>query len=148
MHPYLPFLCLPAAALSAWLAASQWPANDSYRYQVPRIVPVEDIPEVMNDRSQSDSEAVINHTAFLPQMPPKPPTALPVLVLHSVMIGKESNFATINGQLVKEGDKIDDYLVARIGSSGVELSHPEEPRFLPMRPLHELDRRSPSRPGI
>jgi len=138
MHPSLPFLSLPAAALAAWLAASQWPVNDSYRYQVPRIVPVEDIPELMNDRSQSDEEAVIRHTAFLPQMPPKPPVVLPTLVLHSVMIGKDSNFATINGQLVKEGDRVDDYLVERIASNGVELSHPDESRFLPMRPLHEL----------
>jgi hypothetical protein len=138
MHPYLPFLSLPAAALTAWLAASQWPASESYRYQVPRIVPVEDIPEVMNDRSNYAEEAVIRHTAFLPQMPPKPPAVLPILVLHSVMIGKESNFATINGKLVKEGDRVSDYLVERIAANGVELSHPDEPRFLPMRPLHEL----------
>ena len=143
MHPYLPFLSLPAAALSAWLAASQWPASDTYRYQVPRIVPVEDIPQLMNNSSIPYEEAVIRHTAFLPQMPPKPPAVLPTLVLHSVMIGKESNFATINGQLVKEGDRVGDYLVEHIASNGVALSNSDESRFLPMRPLHEL-----ARPGI
>jgi len=84
----------------------------------------------------------------LPQMPPKPPIVQPTLVLHSVMIGEESNFATINGQLVKEGDKVSDYLVKRIASNGVELSHLDESRFLPMRPLHELVRGSQARPGI
>lgn len=142
MHPYLPFLSLPAAALAAWLAASQWPASDSYRYQVPRIVPVEDVPEVMNNRPRSDEEAVIRHTAFLPQTPPKPPAELPTLVLHSVMIGTETNFATINGQLVKEGDRVSDYLVERIAADGVELSNLGESRFIPMRPLHELARTS------
>ena len=140
MHPYLPFLSLPAAALSAWLAASHWPESDSFRYQVPRIVPVEDVPELMNNRSVSDEEAVIRHTAFLPQMPPIPPTVQPTLVLHSVMIGKDTNIATINGQLVKEGDRISDYLVKRIAANGVELSNLDESRFLPMRPLHELAR--------
>lgn len=140
MHPFLPFLSLPAAALAAWLAASHWSANEPYRYQVPRIVPVEDVPEIMNNSSQSEDEAVIRHTAFLPQMPPVPPSIQPTLILHSVMIGKESNFATINGQLVKEGDRISDYLVERITSDGVALSNPGETRFLPMRPLHELAR--------
>jgi len=92
----------------------------------------------MNNRSQSDEEAVIRHTAFLPKMPPKPPSVLPTLILHGVMIGKESNFATINGQLVKEGDSVGDYLVERIASNGVELSNSGETRFIPMRPLHEL----------
>jgi hypothetical protein len=140
MHPSLPFLSLPAAALAAWLAASHWSASESYRYQVPRIVPVEDVPEVMNSRSPSDEEAVIRHTAFLPQTPPKPPTVLPTLVLHSVMIGKESNFATINGQLVQEGDRVSGYRVERIAPNGVELSSLGESRFIPMRPLHELAR--------
>ncbi len=140
MHPYLPFLSLPAAALAAWLAASHWPASESYRYQVPRIVPVEDVPELMNDRSHSDEVAVIRHTAFLPQMPPIPPLDQPTLVLHSVMIGKDTNIASINGQVVKEGDRISDYLVKRIAPNGVELSNLGESRFLPMRPLHELAR--------
>ena len=143
MHPYLPFLSLPAAALAAWMAASQWSASDSYRYQVPRVVPVEDVPQLMNSDAQSEEEAVINHTAFLPQMPPKAPVALPTLVLHGVMIGKESNVATINGQLVKEGDTVGDYRVERIAPDGVELSNYGESRFLPMRPLHELPR-----PGV
>ena len=138
MHPYLPFLSLPAVALASWLAASQWSASESYRYLVPRIVPVEDVPELMQYRSQSDEEAVIRHTAFLPQMPPTPPSVLPTVILQSVMIGKDSNFATINGQLVKEGDRISDYLVKRIAADGVELSNLGESRFLPMRPLHEL----------
>ena len=140
MNPYLPFLSLPAVALASWLAASNWSASESYRYQVPRIVPVEDVPELMNDRSQSDEQAVIRHTAFLPEMPPIPPSAQPILVLHSVMIGKDTNIATINGQLVKEGDRISDYLVKRIAANGVELSNLDESRFLPMRPLHELAR--------
>lgn len=143
MHPYLPFFSLPAAALTAWLAASQWPAGDAYRYQVPRVVPVEDIPELMNNRSESEQEVVINHTAFLPQMPPKPPTVLPTLVLHSVMIGEDNNVATINGQLVKVGDTVSGYRVERIDPNGVALASSGGPRFLPMRPLHELARPGP-----
>jgi hypothetical protein len=56
------------------------------------------------------------------------------------MIGKDASFATINGQLVREGDRVDDYLVESIASNGVELSGLGESRFIPMRPLHELAR--------
>jgi hypothetical protein len=61
------------------------------------------------------------------------------------MTGTDVHLATINGQLVKEGDRIEGYLVTRIAADGVDLARGGKTRRLPMRPLHELP--PPIQPG-
>lgn len=138
MHPYLPFAALPVAVISAWFAASNWTLNDPGRYVVPRVVQLEDPTELMKTRPQSTENADIRVEAFLPPVKPRPPAPEPTLILQSVMTGTGVRLATINGQVVKEGDRIKGYLVRRITADGVELEKGERTRRLPMRPLHEL----------
>jgi hypothetical protein len=61
------------------------------------------------------------------------------------MTGTDMHLATINGQVVKEGDRVEGYLVKRITADGVELAKGGKTRRLPMRPLHELP--PPIQPG-
>jgi hypothetical protein len=61
------------------------------------------------------------------------------------MTGSKVRLATINGQVVKEGDQVAGYKVQRITADGVDLRVGEERRLLPMKPLHELP--PPVQPG-
>jgi hypothetical protein len=62
------------------------------------------------------------------------------------MTGAEVYLASINGQLVKKGDRIEGYMVKRITADGVELAAGSRIRRLPMKPLHELPR--PDAPAL
>jgi len=145
MHPYLPFAALPVAVIAAWFGASHWSASDPGRYQVPRVVQIEDPSALMEARSRPAETPDIRLKAFLPHVPPRPPGPEPTLVLQSVMTGKDVRLATINGQNVKEGDRLEGYVVQRISPDGVELVIGKNIRRLPMRSLHELP--PPAQPG-
>ena len=145
MHPYLPFAALPIAVIGAWFAAPQWSASDPGRYRIPTVVQVEDPSALMAERSQPTGKPEIRVQAFLPHVPPRPAAPMPTLILQSVMTGKDVRLATINGQIVKEGSRVEGYLVRRITDDGVELAAGGKTRRLPMRPLHELP--PPSQPG-
>ena len=145
MHPYLPFTALPVAVFAAWFGASHWSASEPGRYQIPRVAQIEDPSALMETRYQPTEKPEIRLQAFLPHVPPRPAAPEPTLVLHSVMTGKDVRLATINGQIVKEGDRLEGYLVRRIAANGVELAKGSKTRRLPMRPLHELP--PPALPG-
>ena len=145
MNPYVPFAALPVAVIAAWFGASHGSAIDPGRYQVSRPPQIEDPSALMDARSEPAEKPDIRVKAFLPHVPPRPPAPEPTLVLYSVMTGKDARFATINGHIVKEGDRVEGYLVRRIAADGVELARGEKVRRLPMRSLHELP--PPSRPG-
>ena len=138
MHPYLPFAALPVAALVAWFGASHGSIGQPGRYQVPRVAPIDDPSALMGTRAEPAGKPDIRVTAFLPVAPAVPPAPEPTLVLHSVMTGKDARLATVNGRVVREGDRVEGYLVRRISAEGVELERGERTRRLPMRPLHEL----------
>jgi hypothetical protein len=138
MHPYLPYATLPIAVVAAWFAASHWPGSEPGRYQVPSVTQIENPSEPLAAHSGLFEKSDIRVAAFLPHVRPRPPAPEPALILHSVMTGTDVHLATINGQLVKEGDKIQGYLVKRIAADGVELTAGAKTRRLPMRPLHEL----------
>ncbi|NOR19115.1 MAG: hypothetical protein GQ538_03395 [Xanthomonadales bacterium] len=106
---------------------------------------IEDPSVPVDVRSGPVEKPDIRVAAFLPHVPPKPPAPAPTLILHSVMTGNDVHLATINGQLVKEGDRIEGYLVTRIAADGVDLARGGKTRRLPMRPLHELP--PPIQPG-
>jgi hypothetical protein len=138
MHPYLPFAALPLSVLAAWFANTNWPHSDPIRYHVP---PVEDLerPNVpAMAREDASLTADVRVAAFLPKAPARAPSPDATLILHSVMTGSDMNLATINGRVVKTGDRIAGYQVDRITAEGVELSLGGKTRRLPMRPLHEL----------
>ena len=104
-------------------------------------------PSIPSDRSAPDTgQRDIRVAAFLPHVPPRPPAPEPVLVLHSVMTGSDLHVAAINGQVLKQGDRIAGYSVQRISDDGVDLVRAGETRRLPMRPLHELP--PPVQPGV
>jgi hypothetical protein len=138
MHPYLPFAALPIAVTAAWFAASHWAGSEPGRYRVPPVAQIEEpsVPPGMS--AQPAGRPDIRVEAFLPYVPPRPPAPAPTLVLHSVMTGTDMHLATINGRVVKEGDRIAGYLVKRITSDGVQLAAGDKTRRLQMRPLHEL----------
>jgi len=145
MHPYLPFAALPLAVTAAWFAASHWSGSEPGRYRVAPVQQIEE-PSVPDDeRSLTPAKSDIRVAAFLPHVPPRPPVPDPTLILHSVMTGSDVHLATINGQVVREGDSIAGYQVKRITADGVELANAGNTRKLPMRPLHELP--PPSAPG-
>jgi hypothetical protein len=138
MHPYLPFAALPIAVAAAWFAASGRPVSEPGRYRIPPVTQIEEpsIPAVT--RGESDASADIRVAAFLPKIPPRPPAPEPTLILHSVMTGSDANLVSINGQVLRTGDRIEGYTVAQITAEGVELALADKVRYLPMRPLHEL----------
>lgn len=138
MQPYLPFATLPIALAAAWFAASHWSGSEPGRYQVPSVAQIEAPSIPLEMRSNTLAKPDIRVTAFLPHRPARASSAAPSLVLHSVMTGSGVHLATINGQLVREGDRIEGYLVKRITAEGVELTGRGKTRRLPMRSLHEL----------
>lgn len=146
MNPYLPFATLPIAAFTALFVAGHWSPGDPARYRVPSVVQLEApaVPTDVNARLEGNTN--IRVAAFLPHQPPRPSAPAPALILHSVMTGSDVNLATINGQLVSEGDRVAGYVVRRITADGVELASGENIRRLPMRPLHELP--PPVEPGL
>jgi hypothetical protein len=145
MHPYVPFAALPLAVAVAWFAAPEGSASAPGRYQIPQVPQVEDPSALMAARSERPGKPDIRVQAFLPHVPPEPPAPEPMLVLNSVMTGDGMRLASINGRIVKEGDRVEGYRVRRIGADGVELADGGRTRSLPMRPLHELP--PPARPG-
>ena len=145
MHPYLPFAALPIAVTAAWFAASNWSGSEPGRYRVPPVTQIEDPSVPVLAHTDSTSMSDIRVVAFLPRPPSKVPAPPPELILNSVMTGAQVYLASINGRLVKEGDRIEGYLVKRITAEGVELARGKTVRRLPMRPLHELPR--PDAPG-
>jgi len=138
MNPYLPFAALPIAVIAAWFAASHWSDSDPERYRVQQVAQLEDPSALIEARSQPAEKPDIQVRAFLPHVPPKPPGPEPTLILHSVMTGTDVRLATINGQVVREGDRVAGYLVQRIATDGVLLADGSNTPRLPMRPLHEL----------
>lgn len=145
MSPYTPYLALPIALSAAWFAGSEWNGGSPGRYRVPAVVKLEEPADVKLERvSETGSKPDIRVAALLPRVPPVPRDPSPTLILHSVMTGAEVNLASINGQLVREGDSIEGYRVGRIAADGVELSSDQESRQLRMRSLHELP---PAAPG-
>lgn len=146
MNPYLPFATIPVAAFTALFVAGQWSVNDPVRFRVPPVSQLEepDVPTVTNHRLEGNTN--IRVAAFLPHQPPRASKPAPALILHSVMTGNDLNLATINGQLVREGDKVEGYVVRRITADGVDLAFGGQIRRLPMRPLHELP--PPVEPGL
>jgi len=138
MHPYLPFAALPLAVTAAWFAASHWSAGELGRYRVPSVTQIEEPAVPAKLYSQSVGRPDIRVAAFLPHLPSRAPAAIPELILHSVMTGTDGHLAAINGQVVREGDAIEGYLVKRITFNGVDLVEGGKTRRLPMRPLHEL----------
>lgn len=145
MHPYLPFAVLPIAVAAAWFAASHWSGSEPGRYRVPPVEQIEDPAGPVVPQTRHAGKPDIRVAAFLPHIPPRPPAPAASLILHSVMTGTDVHLATINGRVVREGDRIEGYLVQRITADGVELSRGGEARRLPMRPLHELP--PPVQPG-
>jgi len=138
MHPYLPFTVVPAAVMIAWFVAPYLSASDPGRYQVPGIQQIEDPSAFMETRIRSDKKPDIRVQAFLPDKPPKPPAPEPLLILQSVMVGDKVSLATISGRSLRQGDRINGYVVRRITANGVDLVRGNRVRHLPMRPLHEL----------
>ena len=138
MSPYLPFAALPVAVMAAWFGASNWSASDPGRYQVPRVAQIDDPSAFMKTRSEPAEKADINVKAFLPHVPARPPAPEPTLILDSIMTGTDVSLASINGKIVKEGDRVEGYLVRRISADGVQLADGDKTRRLPMRPIHEL----------
>lgn len=139
MSPYVPYLALPIALSAAWFAGSEWTGSGPGRYRVPAVVQLEEPASVeVEIAGESDRKPDIKVAALLPRVPPNPRGPSPTLILHSVMTGAKVNLASINGQLVKEGDSIEGYRVKRIAAEGVELSSAGETRQLRMRSLHEL----------
>jgi hypothetical protein len=145
MHPYLPFAAIPIAVTAAWFSAAHWSGGEPGRYRVPPVAQIESPSVPADERAESAAQPDIRVAAFLPHVPPRPPSPAPALILHSVMIGSDVHLATINGQVVKQGESIAGYLVQRITADGVELVNGGETRRLPMRPLHELP--PPTQPG-
>jgi len=144
MHPYLPFAAIPIAVLAAVYAAPHWSASEPGRYQIPRVTQIEDPSALMKTRAEPPEKPDIRVAAFLPHVPPKPPAPEPTLILQSVMTGQDMRLASINGQVVREGDRVAGYRVLRIANDGVQLTRHGRSRRLPMRPLHELP--PPARP--
>ena len=139
MSPYLPFAALPIAVAAAWFGASSWSASDPGRYQVPRVKQIDDPSAlVKTTRSEPAEKADINVKAFLPHVPPRPPAPEPTLILDSVMTGTDVSLASINGRIVKQGDRVEGYVVRRIAADGVQLANGRRTRHLPMRSIHEL----------
>jgi len=145
MHPYFPFAALPIAVTAAWFAATHWSGSEPGRYRVPPVEQIVDPSVTTVMSSQHFGEPDIRVAAFLPHIPPRPPAPAAPLILHSVLTGTDIHLATINGRLVKEGDRIEGYTVQRITADGVDLSLRGNTRRLPMRPLHELP--PPVQPG-
>lgn len=138
MNPYLPFAALPLAVTAAWFAASNWAGSEPGRYRVPPVAQIEDPLVPSNERTRQIARSDIRVDVFLPRRPARPPAPVPTLILYSVMTGSDVHLATINGQLVREGDSIEGYRVKRITADGVDLTRAGKNRRLPMRPLHEL----------
>ena len=139
MSPYLPFAALPIAVMAAWFGASNWSASEPGRYQVPRVAQIDDPSALVKTRREEPAEkADINVKAFLPHVPPRPAAPEPTLVLDSIMTGTDVSLASINGRIVKQGDRVEGYLVRRIAADGVQLAAGGKTRRLPMRPIHEL----------
>ena len=148
MNPYLPFAALPVAVTAAWFAASNWTSSEPGRYRVPSVTQLEE-PAVPGTTGLADAiESDIRVDVFLPREPARPPAPEPTLILHSVMTGNHMHLATINGQLVKQGDKVAGYLVTGIAADGVELTRGSKTRRLPMRPLHELAQKTATTSGL
>jgi hypothetical protein len=138
MHPYLPFAALPIAVAAACFAASRGPVSEPGRYRIPPVTQIQEPSIPLESRGESDASADIRVAAFLPKIPPRPPAPEPTLILHSVMTGRDANLATINGRVLRTGDRIEGYTVSHITAEGVELALADKVRYLPMRPLHEL----------
>jgi hypothetical protein len=145
MHPYLPFAAIPLAVTTAWFAASHWSSGEPGRYRVPPVAQIENPSVPVGERAEPVATPDIRVAAFLPHVPPRPPAPAPALILHSVMVGSDVHLATINGQVVKRGDRMAGYVVQRITAEGVALAKGGKSRWLPMRPLHELP--PPTQPG-
>lgn len=145
MHPYLPFAALPIAVTAALFAASHWTGSEPGRYRVPPVEQIEEPSVPATTQSRHVGKTDIRVAAFLPHVPPRPPAPAASLILHSVMTGSDVHLATINGRVVREGDRVEGYLVRDITADGVELSQGDTTRRLPMRPLHELP--PPVQPG-
>jgi hypothetical protein len=109
------------------------------------VAQIDDPSALMLTRSEPAEKPEIRVKAFLPHVPPQPPAPEPTLILHSVMTGRDVSLATINGQIVKEGGRVEGYLVQLITTDGVDLVNGGKTRHLAMRPLHELP--PPARPG-
>lgn len=139
MSPYLPFAALPIAVMAAWFGASNWSASEPGRFQVPRVAQIDDPSALMKtSRAEPAEKADINVKAFLPHVPPRPAAPEPTLVLDSIMTGTGISLASINSQIVKEGDRVGGYVVTRIAADGVQLADGGRTRHLLMRPIHEL----------
>lgn len=145
MQPFLPFATLPLAVITAWFAASHWSGSEPGRYRVSSVEQIENPSVPADAQFQSAEKPNIRVAAFLPHVPPRPPAPTVTLVLHSVMTGTDILLASINGQVVREGDRVEGYLVKHISADGVELAKGGKTRRLPMRPLHELP--PPTQPG-
>ena len=144
MNPYLPFAAIPIAVIVAWYTAPVSSVHEPGRYQIPQVKQIEDPSALMKARAEPAETPDIRVAAFLPHVPPKPSAPEPTLILQSVMTGQDLRLATINGQIVREGDRIAGYRVQRIADDGVQLARNGKSRRLPMRPLHELP--PPARP--
>ncbi len=138
MNAYVAFVLVPIAVIVAIFSANQWPNNDPLRYRVPPVTPIEEPADMLQAASTPTDALEIRVGAFLPQAPPKPPPPVPNLILQSVMTATDGNLATINGQVVRVGDRIQEYTVRSISESGVELESGGYIRKIPMRPLHEI----------
>ena len=145
MHPFAPFAALPIAVTAAWFAATNWSGGEPGRYRVPPVEQIENPSVTAVMPAQHFGKPDIRVAAFLPHIPPRPPAPAATLILHSVMTGSDVHLATINGRLIREGDRIEGYRVERITADGVDLSLGGNTRRLPMRPLHELP--PPVQPG-
>jgi hypothetical protein len=145
MHPYIPFTVIPIAVVAAWFTASQWSGSEPGRYRVTSVAQIENPSVPVDLRSRPLGKPDIRVAVFLPHVPPRASGPEPALILHSVMTGTDVHLATINGQVVKVGDRIEGYVVKRIAADGVELAAKGKTRRLPMRPLHELP--PPVQPG-
>jgi len=145
MQPFLPFATLPLAVVTAWFAASHWSGSEPGRYRVSSVEQIENPSVPIDAHFQSAEKANIRVAAFLPHVPARPAAPDVALVLHSVMTGTDVHLASINGRVVKEGDRVEGYLVKHISADGVELAKEGKTRRLPMRPLHELP--PPIQPG-
>lgn len=138
MQPYLPYLAIPAFAAAAWFAATQWPINAPYRYQIASVAQIEDPSSLMKTRPEAAESPEIRIDAFVPPAPKPPPIPEPTFVLQSIITGIDVNLASINGKVVQQGDRIEGYRVQRIAEDGVDLTKGKQTRHIPMRPLHEL----------
>jgi len=122
----------------AWFAASNWSSDDPGRYRIPHVEQIERPSELEAASSTAAGNTNIRVAAFLPHTVAGPPPPVPVLVLHSILTSKNVYLATINGQVVREGDTIKGYRVVKIAADGVDLVRNGAKRRLPMRALHEL----------